>query len=79
MKVTYEDTCILESENGTEVPAEILNFVPKKYLSVAVNQAVKVNLHYTEKQGVYLGKMAGLEITSDGPKETVTYSDRRRG
>lgn len=77
-RITYEDTCILESDNGTEVQAEILNFTPKKYLSVTVNRAVKVNLHYVENRGVYLGKMAGMEIISEGPEETVSYDGRRR-
>lgn len=77
-KITYEDTCILESDNGIGVTAEILNFVPYKILSVTVNRSVKVNLHFDEARGIYSGKMAGMELISNGPQETVTYDGRRR-
>lgn len=78
MRISYEDTCILESDNGNEVQAEILNFVPNKILSVTVNRSVKVNLHFDEARSIYSGKMAGMELISNGPQETVTYDGRRR-
>ena len=77
MKISYEDTCILESDNGTEVTAEILNFIPEKVLSVTVNRSVKVNLYFDKARSLYSGKMAGMELISQGPEETVTYDGRR--
>ena len=76
-RISYEDTCELKSDKDVTVLAEVLDFSPKKYLSVTVNRSVKVNLKYVPDYDMYLGNMAGMELTTPGPKETVTYDSRR--
>jgi len=78
VRVSYEDTCELKSDRDVVVEAEVLDFSPQKYLSVTVNRSVKVNLQYIPKHDMYLGNMAGMELTTKGPKETITYEGRRR-
>ena len=78
IKVTYEDTCLLTSDNNQSVVAEILDFNPQKYLSATVNRKVKVTLMYIPKRELYIGNMAGMELYTTGPKETITYEGRRR-
>lgn len=78
IRVSYEDTCNLQSDNGTTVEAEVLEYKPNNFLVVTVNRKVKVTLQYIPKHDMYLGHMAGIELTSKGPKESITYEGRRR-
>lgn len=75
----YEDTCKLRNtNNGVVVTAEVLDFKPQRMLTVTLNRAVKVSLNYLERTKIYVGTMAGVEFTSDGPKEVATYKGRTR-
>lgn len=72
---TYADTCKLRNtNNGVEIDAEILEYKPGKMLIVSVNRSVKVSLKHNGK--AYVGNMAGIEFTSQGPKETIKYTGR---
>ena len=75
----YQDTCKLKNtNNGIEVTAEILDFKPLKMLTVTLNRSVKVSLNYLERTKIYVGTMAGVEFTSNGPNEVATYKGRPR-
>lgn len=78
IRVRYEETCNLKSDNGTVVEAEVLEFKPQAFLAVTVNRKVKVTLQYNARNDLYVGNMAGLELTTTGPKELITYEGRRR-
>lgn len=78
VKVTYDDTCELVGENNNKVTAEVLDFNPLKYITVTVNRQVKVTMQYIPRHNVYRGNMAGMELTTLGPKETITYEGRRK-
>jgi hypothetical protein len=43
-----------------------------EYMSVYLN-TVKINLQYDSKTELYIGKMAGLEFGSKGPKKLGHY------
>lgn len=78
IKVRHEETCNLKSDNDTVVEAEVLEFRPQTFLTVTVNRKVKVTLQYNSRHDLYVGNMAGLELTTPGPKELITYEGRRR-
>ena len=73
MNTTYAPTCQVECfENGKTLEAEVDRFTKDEYLSVYLN-TVKINLQYDKKTSLYIGKMAGLEFGSDGPKKLGHY------
>lgn len=73
---SFDDTCKLtNTNNGVEVEAEILEFNPGKMLVVSLNRSVKLTLKHNGR--TYVGSMAGIEFTSVGPAETITYQGRR--
>ena len=75
----YEDTCKLKNtNNGVVVTAEVMDFKPQRMLTVTLNRSVKVSLNYLERTKIYVGTMAGVEFTSDGPNEVATYKGRNR-
>jgi hypothetical protein len=68
MNESYSSTCQVEClENGKKIDADVDRFKIDEYLSVYMN-TVKVNLQYDSKVKLYIGKMAGLEFSSEGPK-----------
>ena len=68
MNESYSKTCQVEClENGNKIEADVDRFKIDEYLSVYMN-TVKVNLQYDSKVKLYIGKMAGLEFSSEGPK-----------
>lgn len=69
------DTCIVTCvNNDKEVIGEILNFQEKKFISVALNRSMKLNLQWNGM--VYEAQQTGLTFTSDGPKITVAKAPR---
>lgn len=78
IKIKYDDVCDIKSDNGTVIQGEVLDFVPQKYLRVSVQRSVTVTLNYVAKHDHYVGGMAGIELITNGPKETMTYEGRRR-
>lgn len=75
----YEDTCKLRNtNNGVVVTAEVMDFKPLRMLTVSLNRSVKVSLNYLERTKIYVGIMAGVEFTSNGPDEVATYKGRNR-
>jgi hypothetical protein len=68
MDRVYDDTCELTcTDNGNIVQAEIMQFVPEKFLKVSINRSVGINLAYNSQHKEYVGSMAGLEFTTAGP------------
>jgi hypothetical protein len=73
MNTTYSPTCTVEClENGKTLEAEIDKFMHEEYMSVYLN-TVKINLQYDTKVNLYIGKMAGLEFGSKGPKKLGSW------
>ena len=69
MSVQYEDTCIITcNDNNKTMPAEILEFREGQVCTVTINRQVKVSLHYDEWTKKYVGRSAGLEFITEGPK-----------
>lgn len=74
--MAYEETCdVKNTNNGITVKAEILDFKYRKSLTVSINRSIKVVMMYNNT--LYVGNMAGMEFTSEGPKEITTYKGRR--
>lgn len=78
VKKTYADTVDLHCTDKNEiVPAEILEFRPGILISVSIQRKIKMILKFNHRGNNYVGSMAGLEFTTSGPKETITYEGRR--
>jgi len=78
VKKTYADVVDLHCTDRNEtVQAEVLEYRPGMILSVSIQRKIKLTLKYNERGGKYVGSMAGLEFTTLGPKETITYEGRR--
>lgn len=76
---SFANTCKLKNTNNEKiVEAEIMDFKPKRSLTVSVNRSVKVILQYNDRNKIYVGNMAGMEFTSTGPTETIQYKGRNR-
>jgi len=77
MRVEYADTCeIHNTDRDKTMTVEVLDFFPQKKLVVSVQRSVKVTLTYNEYHKVYIGSMAGMEFTSNGPQEIETRGSR---
>jgi hypothetical protein len=77
MKVEYADTCVIHNtDRGKNMTVEILDFRPENKLVVSVERSVKVTLEYNKYHKVYIGSMAGMEFTSNGPDEIETRGIR---
>ena len=73
MNTTYAPTCTVTCiENGKTLEAEVDKFMHNEYMSVYMN-TVKVNLQFDLKTNLYIGKMAGLEFSSEGPKKLGSW------
>lgn len=77
--MSYSDTCeIVNTNNSAVVVAEILEFKPSFVLTVSINRSIKVVLRYDAVLKLYVGNMAGMEMTSAGPKEQVKFTGRKK-
>ena len=77
--MSYSDTCkIVNTNNSAVVVAEILEFKPSFVLTVSINRSIKVVLRYDAVLKLYVGNMAGMEMTSTGPKEQVKFTGRKK-
>ncbi|CAB4130201.1 hypothetical protein UFOVP116_320 [uncultured Caudovirales phage] len=63
----HKSCIITNTSNGKDASAGIIDFIPNKFLVVAV-QGVKITLQYNMRSNKYIGKSAGLEFTSAGPQ-----------
>lgn len=72
--VVYDDHCkIYNTDHEKTADVEILDFSPGKRLVVSVERSVKLKLSYDERHHIYVGSMAGMEFTSEGPgSHTIT-------
>lgn len=76
MKRYIDETCeVICEDNGRKVVAEILDFTEKKYLSVSIDRSVKVDLRWNGK--IYIGKMATMNLVSNGPNIVEVKNSRR--
>lgn len=68
-KTTYEDTCVITcTDNDKKMNAEVLEFKEGQHCTVSVNRAVKIQLYFDEHSDKYIGRSAGLEFITEGPK-----------
>lgn len=68
-RVEYEDVCdVTNIKTGVTVQGEIINFRHKEFVTVTINRAVKLHLQWEPTVNVYIGRMAGMEFQSKGPK-----------
>lgn len=76
MKNQYvDDYCMITCvDNNNQVRADILSFNENKFLSVALNKSVKLNMVYNGR--VYEAKSSGLTFVSNGPKITQVKNTR---
>ena len=69
MRKYYDNEAVIKcTDNGKQVTASVLDFIPEVYLVVNVN-TVSVNLQFVSKFDHYVGSMAGMEFISTGPKQ----------
>jgi len=79
MKAVYDDHCkIHNTDHDKTEEVEILDFSPGKKLVVSVQRSVKLTLSYVDKHNVYVGSMAGMEFTSEGPEAHTVNEGYRR-
>jgi len=70
MRTVYDDTCMLHNtDNEMTMEVDVLDFFLSKKLVVSIEKSVKLNLLYDEYHNIYVGSMAGMEFTSEGPIE----------
>ena len=73
----FEDTCqITGIENDVSVLGEILKFREKDVIIATINRAAKVTLKWQDHAELYIGSMAGVEFSSEGPR-AHTYRTHR--
>ena len=53
------------------VVGDIIWFNEGLFLEVAINHRFKLNLQYNKQHDIYIGKHAGLEFQSNGPKKII--------
>lgn len=53
------------------VVGAIIAFKEGIYLEVAIAHQFKLNLQYIKQHNIYIGKHAGLEFQSSGPKKII--------
>jgi hypothetical protein len=56
------------TDTDNTVRGDVIEFNEGVYLSVAIAHSFKINLQYNKQHNVYIGKHAGLEFQSNGPK-----------
>lgn len=76
-RTEFEDVCdVTNIKTGVTVTGEILTFRDKEFITLTINRAVKLHLQWEPTVGVYIGRMAGMEFQSKGPK-SQTYRTGR--
>lgn len=79
MNQNFESTVTVTcSDNGKSSTAEVINFREKSVLIVSLNRAVRLELIYNPRNGLYIGNQAGLEFVSKGPTATTKPIFKRR-
>lgn len=77
-KVVHENTCTIKcTDTNKDAQADVVSFTNKSRLLVNV-AGNDIHMNYTDKHGIYVGSMSGLEFTSQGPKITVITQGRIR-
>ena len=71
----HSDTCdVVNVSKHMVVEAVIQDFRDKEMVTVVLNKSVKVLMNWNGR--MYEGRMAGMDVTSDGPKGQK-YSEGR--
>lgn len=70
--IYYEDEAdIYCIDTEKTVVGDIIAFKKDVYLEVAIAHRFKLNLQYNKQHDIYIGKHAGLEFQSNGPKRII--------
>lgn len=76
-RVEFEDVCdVTNVKTGVTVQGEILTFREKEFITLTINRSVKLSLHWEPTVSVYIGRMAGMEFQSKGPKSQTFRTGR---
>jgi len=68
-EVRYDDVCdVTNIKTGQTVEGEILSFKEKDFISLTIQRSVKLRLNWDGRANAYIGRMAGMEFRSDGPR-----------
>jgi hypothetical protein len=77
-RTEYKDVATLTClENNQTIQGEVLDFKPAYMLTVSIERKVRVVLRYNTGKKLYLGRVGGLEFSSQGPGLTVTKEGTR--
>ena len=72
----HSDTCVLkQTASGKTVDAVVQDFREHEVVHVIVNRAVKIAMKWNGK--VYEGRMASMDLTTDGPTISKTKTGSR--
>jgi len=64
----YAQTCdVYCTDTEVTIEAEVLDFVPEKFLRVSLDRSVILTLRYNKPTKIYVTHMGGLEFQSNGP------------
>ena len=70
------EKCIVKQDKTSKtVEAEVLNFNEHRNLTVVLNKSVKVNMIWNGR--LYEGRMAGIDVTTEGPTVVKTKTGVR--
>lgn len=73
----YDGKCVLHNtEKEQDVEAEILDFKPQHRIVASIERTAKITLFYNDFHSVYIGNAAGMEFTTQGPKEYNATNQR---
>lgn len=75
----YESTVTVTcTDNGKSNTAEVLSFNEGQRLTVSLNRAIKLEMHFNPRNNLYVANQTGLEFVSSGPKKIQVAPLRRR-
>ncbi len=66
-----EEADIYCIDTGKTVVGDIIWFNEGEYMEVAIAHQFKLNLQYNKQHDIYIGKHAGFEFQSNGPKKII--------
>jgi hypothetical protein len=63
-------TTVLCSDNGKNIAAEVISFIPNQRLIVSIEPSSKMEMIYNSNRDLYMSNQFGLEFVSNGPGTT---------
>jgi len=64
--IRYEKNCkVIQEKNGKTIDAEVIFFKYQDKMTIIINKSIKLTMMWNGQ--VYEGRMAGVDLISDGP------------